>query len=251
MIFDDFLLKLKREGLKKGTPEFQQLTEKWYGEHRVKMCSQRYQLFKTKGIECVKCGIVGKFFALERHENNNDDIERFHFNLYGVNENGEEVLMTKDHIHPKSKGGKNTLENYQVMCINCNSEKADKTSRKLASVQKIKEVLVHPNADKLEIVKVLGWQCVSRKGEFQPGDLCVYFEIDSLIPITEWSRFLGDKNKPDAPVRLKTIRLRGELSQGLAMPLSILGHVAETQLEGNDLTEYLPVAHTVFQTNSF
>jgi RNA ligase (TIGR02306 family) len=91
--------------------------------------------------------------------------------------------------------------------------------RKLASVQAILEVNEHPNADRLELIKVLGWQCVSKKGTFKPGDLAVYFEIDSLIPIKEWSAFLEDKNKPGQPVRLKTMRLRKELSQGLLIPL--------------------------------
>ena len=114
--------------------------------------------------------------------------------------------------------------------------------RKLASIQKIKSVKAHPNADRLDILQILGWQCVSKKGEFKEGELCIYFEIDSLIPMKhEWAKFLQDKNKPDAPARLKTIRLRGELSQGLAVPLSVLGHVVDTQLEGDDVTEYLGV----------
>ena len=44
--------------------------------------------------------------------------------MYGV-KNGEEVLFTKDHIIPKSKGGKNHISNYQTMCEPCNSEKGN------------------------------------------------------------------------------------------------------------------------------
>ena len=119
--------------------------------------------------------------------------------------------------------------------------------RKLASVQKIKEVKDHPNADRLDIISFesVGWQCVSAKGNFQPGDFCVYFEIDSLIPMEhEWARFLQDKNKPSAPARLRTIKLRGQLSQGLAMPISILPTVAEHPFaieDGSDVTELLGV----------
>ena len=47
-------------------------------------------------------------------------------NLYAINEKGEEVLMTKDHIEPKSLGGKNSLNNYQTMCTICNCEKGSK-----------------------------------------------------------------------------------------------------------------------------
>ena len=90
----------------------------------VKMGSHRYQLFALKGTDCVKCGIKGKFFALEQCAC--DKSLKFHFNLYGIDKNGYEVMITKDHIIPRSKGGKNTLANYQPLCINCNQRKADK-----------------------------------------------------------------------------------------------------------------------------
>lgn len=89
----------------------------------VKMGSQRYQLFKAKGTTCVKCGIKGTYFALERGLVDNPD--RFHFNLYARDRRGLEVMLTKDHIIPRSKGGKNRLRNYQPMCSKCNSKKAD------------------------------------------------------------------------------------------------------------------------------
>lgn len=94
---------------------------KLYDEHLISMKSQRYQVF-SKSCTCVDCGIKGKYFVKERSGN----AERFHFNLYGVDKNGEEVLMTKDHIIPKSKGGKNTIDNYQTMCTKCNTKKGDK-----------------------------------------------------------------------------------------------------------------------------
>ena len=98
--------------------------EKDYDGLMVKMGSQRYEVFKEKGLKCVDCGIVGSFFALEKfrlQENN-----RHHFNLYAIDGEGLEVLMTKDHIIPISKGGKNILSNYQTMCEKCNSRKGDK-----------------------------------------------------------------------------------------------------------------------------
>jgi len=88
------------------------------------MGSQRYELFASKGIKCVGCGIEGSYFALEKDIS--DSTSRFHLNLYGKDENGEEVMITKDHILPKSKGGENKLSNYQPMCYKCNQEKADK-----------------------------------------------------------------------------------------------------------------------------
>jgi len=85
------------------------------------MTSQRLQLFKQKGCSCVVCGLEGSFFAVEiacGHENP-------HINLYAINSKGEEVLMTKDHILPRSRGGENTQENYQTMCIDCNMDKGN------------------------------------------------------------------------------------------------------------------------------
>ena len=87
----------------------------------IKSTSQRYQVFFTKGLRCVACGIEGKFFAKEKGHGSSQD--RYHLNLYAINENDEEVLMTKDHIIPKSLGGKNTLDNLQPMCQFCNSRK--------------------------------------------------------------------------------------------------------------------------------
>ena len=90
----------------------------------VKMSSQRYAVFK-KSLVCVKCGITGVFFAIEKPDQ--PENTKYHLNLYSIDEDGNEVLMTKDHIHPKSKGGKNVLENYQTMCYKCNYEKGNMT----------------------------------------------------------------------------------------------------------------------------
>lgn len=98
--------------------------EKDYNGHMVKMWSQRYRVFKYKGVKCVECGLEGSFFALEKSRYQEHD--RHHFNLYALNENGEEVLMTKDHIMPKAKGGRDRFENYQTMCCHCNEKKSDK-----------------------------------------------------------------------------------------------------------------------------
>ena len=88
--------------------------------------SLRYFTFLHKGISCVECGIKGVFFAKERHR---DVDERYHLNLYAINDNGEEVLMTKDHIYPKSLGGPNHLSNMQPMCKCCNESKSNLKKR--------------------------------------------------------------------------------------------------------------------------
>lgn len=87
----------------------------------IKGNSQRYQTFFTKGCRCVKCGIEGRYFAKEKHKN----ASRYHLNLYAIDNDGNEVLMTKDHIIPRSKGGHNSIENYQTMCKMCNEVKGN------------------------------------------------------------------------------------------------------------------------------
>lgn len=87
----------------------------------IKMNSHRYHLFATKGTTCVNCGLQGEFFAKEKTIPD----ERPHFNLYAIDQYGNEVLMTKDHILPKSKGGKDHIDNYQTMCAPCNVAKGD------------------------------------------------------------------------------------------------------------------------------
>lgn len=88
----------------------------------IKGNSQRYQVFFTKGLKCACCGIDGKYFAKEKCSYD----KSYHLNLYAVDDNDKEVLMTKDHIVPKSKGGKDVIENYQPMCVKCNVAKGNK-----------------------------------------------------------------------------------------------------------------------------
>lgn len=116
--------------------------------------------------------------------------------------------------------------------------------RKLASVRLIKSVQSIPEADNIEQVVVDGWTCVSKKGEFQSGDRCVYFEIDSFLPVKPVFEFLRrtsyQKMADRDGFRLKTIRMRGVLSQGLALPITILENHRNYSV-GADVTEILGV----------
>lgn len=87
--------------------------------HQINMASDRYKTFATHGIKCIKCGIEGQYFAMERHECD----AGYHFNLYAIDSDGVEILMTKDHIIPKALGGLNRIDNYQTMCLQCNNDK--------------------------------------------------------------------------------------------------------------------------------
>ena len=115
--------------------------------------------------------------------------------------------------------------------------------RKLATVVRIADVHPIAGADAIELASVKGWKVVTRKNEYKVGDLAVYFEIDSFLPVAPQFEFLrktsykkmGDREG----FRLKTIRLRGQISQGLLTPVpnTIFGTIKE----GDDLTELLHV----------
>jgi len=111
---------------------------------------------------------------------------------------------------------------------------------KLATIQKIEELIPIPNADKIEVAKILGWECVVKKGEFKVGDWCVYIEIDSVLPSDNpYFEFMKDRK-----YRVKTIKLRGQISQGLVCPLSILKPIHPDDLRsGIDVTKELDIKH--------
>jgi len=96
------------------------------------------------------------------------------------------------------------------------------SDRKLATIQTISELHPIPEADAIEVAKIKGWNVVVKKGEFEVGDKCIYCEIDSILPETEWSEFLRKSN-----FRIKTVRLRGQISQGICFPISILENYGE------------------------
>ena len=119
--------------------------------------------------------------------------------------------------------------------------------RKLASIQRVKAVNPIPDADRLELVQVLGWKCVGGKGEFNVGDLVVYFEIDSFLPVCEEFEFLRKSSYKNNDFmgegfRLKTMKFRGEISQGLCLGIEKLPKLQGMSLdEGMDVTEILGV----------
>lgn len=133
--------------------------------------------------------------------------------------------------------------------------------RKLATIARIVNTAPIEGADNIEKVFVRGWQCVAKKGEFKPGDLCVYVEIDSIMPdgLSEtlkeaWKAFnkqmskaetedernfireematiVAENNRPEfeflrsVKFHIKTRRILGEISQGICFPLTIIPKV--------------------------
>jgi RNA ligase (TIGR02306 family) len=107
--------------------------------------------------------------------------------------------------------------------------------RKLASIQKISKLEPIEGADSIVKATVLGWQLVVKKDEFNIGDLCVYCEIDSILPEKPEFEFLKPRK-----MRIRTIKLRGQISQGICFPLSILPPDVKIE-EGKDVTDILGI----------
>jgi RNA ligase (TIGR02306 family) len=110
----------------------------------------------------------------------------------------------------------------------------------------IDEILPHPNADRLEIARIAGWNCVIRKGEYHAQDKVVYIPVDSVLPFELESKLFP----PDSKVKLeksrvRTIKLRGAISQGIIATLEELGleaflAVGEDVADELGITKYEP-----------
>lgn len=107
--------------------------------------------------------------------------------------------------------------------------------RKLASIQTIDRLTPIPDADLIEVARVLGWNVIVKRDEFQVGDLCVYCEIDSVMPDNNPEFAFLEKSR----YRIKTKKMRGVVSQGICFPMSIL---PENQYEvDQDVTDLLGI----------
>ena len=118
--------------------------------------------------------------------------------------------------------------------------------RKLVTIEKINQVKPIEGADAIEAVRVRDWWVVSKKGEFKVDDKCLYFEIDSFLPVKPEYEFLLRGSSPKKMlvedveregIRLKTIKLRGQISQGLVLPMP---EGVEQEI-GTDVSELLGV----------
>lgn len=108
--------------------------------------------------------------------------------------------------------------------------------RHLATVRTIADIRPIPDADKIEVAQVDGWECVVAKTDgFKVGDKVVYVEIDSIVPERPEFEFLRDRK-----FRVRTIKLRKQVSQGLVLPLSILPPV-KTYNVNDDVTDILGI----------
>src|SRR5699024_2766158 len=85
----------------------------------------------------------------------------------------------------------------------------------LVTLEVIEKVSKHPNADRLDIVNVAGYQCVTQKDLYEEGDLVAYIRTDTVLPDAEWAK----PYKQYSPNRVKAVKLRGEWSEGIIVPI--------------------------------
>ena len=119
--------------------------------------------------------------------------------------------------------------------------------RSLAHIEKIAWVKPIEGADNIELIGVLGWVCIAKKGEFKSEDICVYFEIDSKLPEADWSEFMRSKH-----FKVKTMKLSrfNVISQGLALPIQAIPELQDKNLSiGLDVTELLKITYSVVEDN--
>jgi len=114
--------------------------------------------------------------------------------------------------------------------------------RKLVTIQEIDSLHeCNVASDNIVVAKMKGlsWHIIVKRDQFKPGDKCVYFEIDSILPETPWAEFMRIRS-----FRVKSMKMRQTLSQGLIMPFADFGEMAEelaSMPTGSDLTDRLGV----------
>jgi len=115
---------------------------------------------------------------------------------------------------------------------------------KIASIEKLISVEPHPNADRLDLVKVLGYQCVTERGLHKAGDVIIYIQPDSVLPEdAEWA----ESYRKYSPKRIKAVKLRGEWSEGIIVKLSQIPALAALSRAedrvGEDVAERIGATH--------
>ena len=112
---------------------------------------------------------------------------------------------------------------------------------KLATIEIISKIDPNPGADRIMIASVLGYQSVIVKDSFKEGDLIIFVHTDTTIKYQEWNKFLFKKDSDiTKPLRIKNQKLRGQISQGVIFPLSII-KIDSPLLAGVDVAEVIGV----------
>lgn len=108
---------------------------------------------------------------------------------------------------------------------------------KLATIEQVLEVKNHPNADKLDIIKVLGYDAIVGRDSYKVGDIVIFIQPDSILPHDQaWAQeFLRYTSRG----RLRAIRLRGEWSMGLVLSEKTFNSILDNVLEEGDFSDYI------------
>lgn len=122
----------------------------------------------------------------------------------------------------------------------------ERENRRLAHIEQINWIREIPGADRIVTYGILGWEVVDQKGKYNIGDKIIYCEIDSVLPDKPEYEFLRDRK-----FRIRTIKLKGQVSMGLILPLSILDtyvkekgglkFIKSALQPGDDVTNYLGI----------
>lgn len=119
----------------------------------------------------------------------------------------------------------------------------EQTQPKIATVERIISVDAHPNADRLDLVKILGYQCVTEKGLHQAGDLIIYIQPDSVLPVdAAWA----EGYRKYSPGRIRAVKLRGEFSEGIVVKFEQVSDFFPSIIlleEGYDVAPALGITH--------
>jgi len=117
------------------------------------------------------------------------------------------------------------------------------SKNKDATIEKIDSITKHPEADRLELVKILGFQCITQLGLYKEGDTVVYIRPDSLLPVEPWT----EDYRKYSPKRIKAVKLRNMWSEGIIVPFDILPENVREHLPkfniGDDVSGLLGVTH--------
>lgn len=149
------------------------------------------ELIDRDGAYCQNCKLEPKYFASGKDKSN-----RWHLDLYGEKDN-EIHMLTIDHVHPKSKGGKNEISNYQLLCKICNEEKGDIMDGDEELKTKMKSAYIHKKLTSLSqqikgiLLKLKGHKliCVKRQKGFSVGKEYSIIDIVAKVDLKFDSKY--------------------------------------------------------------
>ena len=197
---------------------------------RARMNSHRFALFRENN-KCVCCGITGCTVLVEMH----DGDESPHLNLYAES-GGDLVLMTRDHIHPRCRGGKDHLSNYQTMCSVCNSLKGH-SSLRLADLKKLKKINDNNSKANSKNLHLILEEARSKLSSPMKSNLKESHGDNDLVTMTDLAIYKDDKarllGKPLVGPKVFKHNYVGNIRRGTAvLPLFSFGQLLECHVGG-------------------